>query len=111
MAINPEISLGVRTPEIEDPLTSYSKALSVRQMIQQGQLHQQQLQLGKQELQTGAMKNQQIQQSMDEDALVRNAYGEAAKSGGGVDAVRKLLVGKVSPARLNAIDKEILDTK
>lgn len=111
MAINPEISLGVRPAQIENPLDSFGKALSVRNMVRQGQLHDQQIQLGQQELQMGQLKQQQVQQAMDEDAMVRQAYGQAAAQGGGVEAVRKLLVGKVSPARLNAIDKEILDAQ
>ena len=72
MAINPEISLGVRPPviaplQIQSPLEQFGKVLTLRNLMQE----QQSGQIG---LQANQLKLQQEQKGIQEDAAIRQLY-------------------------------------
>lgn len=57
MAIDPTISLGVQTPQQPGIMDQASKLVSMKNLMTQGQLQQQSLQMGQQELQSQKLKN------------------------------------------------------
>jgi hypothetical protein len=83
MAIDPSIALQVRTARVADPLEGYGRVLSLKNMLQAGQMNQQQLKQAE-------MQTAQMQRAADEDQAVRGAFQAA-----GGDA-RKALPGVMS---------------
>jgi hypothetical protein len=96
MAIDPSIALQVRTARVADPLEGYGRVLSLKNMLQAGEMNQQQLKQAE-------MQTAQMQRAADEDQAVRGAFQAA-----GGDA-RKALPGvmSASPKTGLAIAKQL----
>ncbi len=96
MAIDPSIALQVRTAQVADPLEGYGRVLSLKNMLQAGQMNQQQLEQSR-------MQTAQMQRAADEEQAVRGAFQAA-----GGDA-RKALPGVMaaSPKTGLAIAKQL----
>lgn len=89
MAIDPNIALQVRPPQFADPMESYSKMLSLRGMIQQGQLHGEQLK--------GAqLENQQHQMALDQTKALNSAYQDSLTVG--ADGTPTIDTGRLTKA-------------
>jgi hypothetical protein len=77
MAIDPSIALQVRTARVADPLEGYGRVLSLKNMLQAGQMNQQQLKQAE-------MQTAQMQRAADEEQAVRGAFqaagGDARKA-------------------------------
>lgn len=117
MPINSDIALQGRPVQfdIQTPINLMNQGRQMLMQQQQLQMeresHAQRMQLGQQELQQNQLRNQMQQQAMAEDAAVRDAYGKSAVDGTGLEGMRAMLAGKVSPQRMAALDKEILGTQ
>ncbi len=101
MAINPNISLAVETPQVADPLESVGKALSIRNMQQQGQLQAQRME-------AGALDIQMQQQAQQDANTAKQIFGQFI---GEPDKAIDALQGKVSPDYHMGLKKKALDTK
>lgn len=80
MPIDPNIALSVKAPEVENPVDSFGRVLSLKNLMQQGQLHQQQMEENR-------LKMQQQRDAMAGDDALAGLYAQHAKSGpdGGMD--------------------------
>jgi len=83
MAIDPSIALQVRTARVQDPLEGYGRVLSLKNMLQAGQMNQQQLEQSR-------MQTAQMQRAADEEQAVRGAFRAAGGD------MRKALPGVMS---------------
>lgn len=100
MPIDPSIALGVRPVQFADPVESYGRALTLRHLIQQGQL-------GAEQLHGAQLENQQHEQAIQDDQTIRQLYGQ---SGGDMGKLQQLAAGKVSPQMLEKLRAAALDT-
>lgn len=92
--IDPQIILGIRTPQFQDPLESYGKSLALKGLM------------GQQELQS--LQTQQARQGIEDDTATRAAYAE---SGGDNTRLRALLAGRGQHKAVNALDKLLFEQK
>lgn len=89
MPINPNIILGIKTPEIQqvDPLDRYAKSLTLKNLMAQGQMQDMALQ---------------------DDQAIRDAYKQ---SGGDAKKVRDILIQGGQYKQVQALDKSNLETE
>ncbi len=101
MAIQPDIALQVKPMQINDPLETAGKVLSIRG-AQQNQA------LGAQQLQAGALHLQQQQMEMADQQTLRQAL---IANNGDREAALKSVVGKINPATYNAGIEAVIKQK
>lgn len=101
MPIDPQIALSVKPLQMENPLEMAGKALSVRNMIQTGQMNTERLKAEQ-------MANQQNQQKLDDSKVIREAQ---AAAGGDIDATLKSVAGKIHPDTFLGLQKHANETK
>ena len=113
MAIDPRIALMGTPPQITvqpiSPLQQYGQMLSLRDMMQQGQVRDLQMQQGQLGLQQSQMQLEQQRQAVKDDQILRQAYIDA---GGDLDKTQTNLMQRGgSPTALMNLRKQILETK
>lgn len=114
MALNPEISLGIRPPQpvalppITSPLDRYQKMLTLRHLMTQGQLDTQNLQTGALDLETKQLGLEQKRQAVTDDEVMRKAYLEV---GDDLDKLPSAVAGKVSGQTMLNLRKAITEEK
>ena len=85
MAINPNISLQARPPQTAGPMEQYGQMLSLRNLMQQNQ--------------TGKIRNLMMQQEIDEQPIIMDAYAQS--KGDLFQTLKKAATsGKVRPETL-----------
>src|SRR4051794_5510657 len=99
MAIQPNISLAVETPQVPDQTETLAKAFSIRGMRQQ-------YEAGAQHLEQGALELEQQKQAMAEQRLVGQLW---AKHKGDISAIAAEAAGQVRPQTLMGLQKSALD--
>lgn len=97
MPIDPNIPLQGRFAQIEDPTASMQKVVSMRNLIQQAPLLEQQNQIA-------ALQLKQQQEDMKDQETLESVY---ADKGGDLLEVRKALPGKVSVRTIMKFDETI----
>ena len=78
MPINTQIVHGIRPREVRDPLESYGKALSLKQMTQQSEFNDQRTRAAEFELQQGreaSMRAEKFRQAIDQGADFKTLAG------------------------------------
>lgn len=104
MALDPTISLGVKTPEMTSPIDQVSKVIALRDMISQNALRQQQVlqsQVQTQDLQAQA---QQRQKELADRNLTQDSFLAHKDDGDQTwNNVLKDIQGKVSPDFYNTL--------
>jgi hypothetical protein len=98
----PLVALGVRPPDIANPVDQYGKAITLRSMLEQQKLIPGQLQAQQQQLQAGAQENQiRAFQIQDEQTLRDSSKGIDWTQPDAFDQlVTKAQANGVSPGRL-----------
>lgn len=105
MAINPNIALQVQRPEFPDPLAQYAKIAQVRNMLTQGQLHQQQILNEQEALKTHQLANAETERAQQDNANYQQAWRAA---GGDLKKARELaLASGVRSGYITKLDDEI----
>lgn len=89
--IDPQIALGVQPAQIQSPMDAYAKALSLKNMMQQGQL-------GQQQLQAATLENQQRQIALAQTQALNKAYADAITPGGADGSAPDIDTGKLTSA-------------
>lgn len=79
--IDPGIALQVRPPQINDPMDTYAKVLGLKNIMQQGRLNEQSLQLGQEQIRSTNLKNQEEERQMKADQALRDAIQQNVKIG------------------------------
>lgn len=101
MPLDTNIPLGVRAPEIANPLDQFAKVASIRNLIQQGKL-------GTENLHAAQTENQQRDLELQDNQTLRQLAGE---SNGDIEELARRAAGKVSPKTLASLQASALDHK
>lgn len=79
--IDPGISLQVKPPQTADPLESYGKILSLKNMMTRGRLDDQALELNQENIKGAGLKNQEEERRVKADQTVREAIQASTNIG------------------------------
>lgn len=105
MAINPEIALSVRPPQMPDPLESYARLMQIKGQQQQQDLHAQlaplQVQHQQQQLDAGQMEIDQKKRNLADMQAIDAAFSQP----GGREAVLNALPGHLKTAALKQFEE------
>lgn len=112
MPIDPNIALKVEPFKLNDPMETYTKMLSLKNLIQTNKQNEQLFPLKLQEAQDTAaaqnLKMTAMQQQQAEQKIVQEEY---VKAGGDLDELFKVLPAKVSPTTLATTQKAFADSQ
>ena len=112
MPIDPNIALKVEPFKLNDPMETYTKMLSLKNLIQTNKQNEQLFPLKLQEAQDTAaaqnLKMTAMQQQQAEQKIVQEEY---IKAGGDLDKLFKVLPAKVSPTTLATTQKAFADSQ
>lgn len=116
---DPGISLGVKTPEVDNPLETYGKLLNLKNLMNQGKLQSLSLERGAADLQTTVLENQQKEREVKGNQALTQAIqantrmtppNPAANEPGGMtvdhDAVEAMLTRAGFPDKALAYNKD-----
>lgn len=106
MAIHPGVALGFRPPQlapldIQSPLDRYGKMLTLRHLMQQGQL-------GEMNLQSGALELESKRQAVTDDETMRRAWLD---TGGDIYKLPGAVAGKVSGQTMLKLSQLVTEEK
>jgi hypothetical protein len=99
LPIDPNIALQVHAPQIESPVETYGKVLSLRDLLQTGQMNQL-------KIQAEQIKNREAANALQDQETVRQSY---LTNSGDLDKVIKDTAGRVSPATTHSLQQNQID--
>jgi hypothetical protein len=110
--INPQILLGGRPAQINDPLDSATRMISLQEMMQQApiraELQQQQVQAGRQAIASQDRQMQEQDRALRDEQTVQAVLGE---TGGNLNAALPRLSGRISPKTFMGLQKSHIDLR
>ena len=112
MAVDPSISLGVKTPESPGPLEQYKGLLSLQNLMSENALRRQQIQTGIQTAANVAAEAKQRVLDQQDQATIQNMQGDPAfqkaYGSGDYQTIVSHLGGKVQPKTVDALYQQSL---
>ncbi len=103
------VALGINAVDVPDPTESYLKAARVRNLIQQGQAHQQNMALNQERLRAAQLKNQQADIAAKGQQILQSAY--AANQGDPDKTMAQLIQDGADPGTVQGYEKHVLGLK